>query len=57
LPGNGSADDCKNSRADHSANAERSERDGTKRFFQTAVGVLGVGNQLVNGFAAEKLAL
>ena len=54
LPGDGGADDGENSRADHRADAERSQRNRARGSSSAALGLFGVGDQLVDGFAAEQ---
>src|SRR6185437_1798624 len=55
LARNRGADDGEDARADHRANAERGEAPGSERLLQPVLRLLGIGNQLVNGFGAPKL--
>jgi len=44
-------------RADHCANAQRGQRLWAKRLLQTLAGCFRLGDQLVNGLAAEQLVV
>jgi hypothetical protein len=56
LSGRRRAGKDEDSRADDCANAQRGKRPGAERLFQAMLGLLGFGNQPVDGLAAEKLA-
>ena len=55
LAGDGGADHGENAGADHGADAERSKAQPAESFLQALLGVLRVGDQLVNALGAEKL--
>src|SRR5260370_23277743 len=56
LPGDRGADNGKNTRPDHCANAQRYKRPWPQRFFEPMFRLFGVGNQLVDGLLGEILA-
>jgi hypothetical protein len=55
FTGGGSARNNKNARADDGADAQRRQADPAQSLAQTAFGILGVGQELVNVLRAEKL--
>ena len=55
FAGDGRADDGENARADDGSDAERGKRDRSERLLETGLGVLRLGDQLVDGFAAKNL--
>ena len=54
LARNGGADDGKNARADDGSDAERGKRHGPERFLETRLGVLRVGDELVDRFTGKE---
>ncbi len=56
LARHGGADDGEDAGADNSADAERGERPGSERFFQSVFGLFRLADQLVDGFAGKQLA-
>jgi len=52
----GCADDGEDAGADDGANAERGERERAERFLEDCVGVLRVGDELVDRLGGEDLA-
>jgi len=52
---NGGADDGENPRADDGSDAERGKRNRSERLLKTGLGVLRLGNEFVDGFAAKNL--
>src|SRR5579864_111945 len=50
------AGENKNSRADNGANPQRGQRPRPQFLLESVPGLVGVGDQLVDGFTAEKLA-
>ena len=56
LSGNRCTDDGKDSGADDSSDAERSERPGTKGLFKAMLGFFRVGDEFIDGFARKQLA-
>ena len=55
LPCNGGADDRENARTDHRANAQGCQRHRPEGFFESALRLFRIRNQLVDGLAGEKL--
>ena len=55
LAGDGSPDDGEDAGTDDSANSQCCQGKRAERFFENAVGIFGIGNQLVYGFAGEQL--
>jgi len=56
LAGHGGADDREDAGADDGADAQRSERPGPERLFETLAGLFRLADQLVNGLAGKQLA-
>jgi hypothetical protein len=56
LAGNGGADDGKDAGSDDGSDAERGEGDGPESFAEPVLGLLRVGNELVDGFTRKGLA-
>jgi hypothetical protein len=55
LSGGGCPRENEDARADDRADAQRRQRPGAERLFQAMLGLLGFGDQPVDGLAAEKL--
>ena len=57
FSGGGGACEYENAGTDDGADAQRGERPGAQRFAEPVFGVLGIGDQLVDRFAAEQLVV
>ena len=57
LTGDGGSHNCEDSRADHRADAESGQRNWAEGFLQSAFGVFRIGDQLIDGLAAEELVI
>lgn len=55
LPGHGSADDRKDARSDDGADAQRGERPGSERLFESVLGIFRLADQLIDGLAGKEL--
>jgi hypothetical protein len=55
LACDGGADDGEDARANDGSDAERCKRNRSKRLLETGLGVLRLGNELVDGFTAKNL--
>src|ERR1700757_668844 len=55
LPGNRRSNNCKNSRPNHRANAQRSQRKRSQGLLEFAIRLLRIRNQFVDGLATDKL--
>ncbi len=55
LPGHGGADDRKDARSDDGADAQRGERPGSERLFESVLGIFRLADQLIDGLAGKEL--